>query len=365
MLLDPSIEPTASGHITEQISIIEDLIRKNLAYISNGSVYFDISNYNDIDSYGKLSGRDLDNIKSNSRDLVSQDDKKNEFDFALWKKAEKNHLMKWNSPWSEGFPGWHLECTAMSKKYLGEEFDIHGGGIDLKFPHHDCEIAQCIGHTGKQPAKFWMHANMLTLNNKKMSKSTGNNILPNELFSGNNDQFSKSYDPNIVRFFFLQAHYRNELDISESAIQASEKGFKRLIEIINRLNQVKTVKTKNDKLLDSIKNWENNCYDCLNDDFNTPMLLAEIFNSNKIINDIENDVSKISQVEKDYFINLFDIFLNKILGLNLKKDKVNNDSVLEILLELRDNARKQKDYKLSDSIRDELAKIGINLNDKD
>ena len=364
-VLDPSIEPTASGHITEQISIIEDLIQKNLAYISNGSVYFNISNYNDFDSYGKLSGRDLDNIKSNSRDLVSQDDKKNEFDFALWKKAERNHLMKWDSPWSEGFPGWHLECTAMSKKYLGEEFDIHGGGIDLKFPHHDCEIAQCIGHTGKQPAKFWMHANMLTLNDKKMSKSTGNNILPNELFSGNNDQFSKSYDPNIVRFFFLQAHYRNELDISEAAIQASEKGFKRLIEIINRLNQVKTVKTKNDILLDSIKIWENNCYDCLNDDFNTPMLLAEIFNSNKIINDIENDVTEISQAEKDYFINLFDIFLSKILGLNLKKDKINNDSVLEILLELRDNARKQKDYKLSDSIRDELAKIGINLNDKD
>ena len=364
-VLDPSIEPTASGHITEQISIIEDLIQKNLAYISNGSVYFNISNYNDFDSYGKLSGRDLDNIKSNSRDLVSQDDKKNEFDFALWKKAERNHLMKWDSPWSEGFPGWHLECTAMSKKYLGEEFDIHGGGIDLKFPHHDCEIAQCIGHTGKQPAKFWMHANMLTLNDKKMSKSTGNNILPNELFSGNNDQFSKSYDPNIVRFFFLQAHYRNELDISEAAIQASEKGFKRLIEIINRLNQVKTVKTKNDILLNSIKIWEDNCYDCLNDDFNTPMLLAEIFNSNKIINDIENDVTDISQAEKDYFINLFDIFLSKILGLNLKKDKINNDSVLEILLELRDNARKQKDYKLSDSIRDELAKIGINLNDKD
>jgi len=364
-LLDPSIEPTASGHITEQILIIEDLIQKNFAYISNGSVYFDISNYNAIDSYGKLSGRDLDNIKSNSRDLVSQDDKKNEFDFALWKKAEKNHLMRWNSPWGEGFPGWHLECTAMSKKYLGNEFDIHGGGIDLKFPHHDCEIAQCVGHTGKQPAKFWMHTNMLTLNNKKMSKSTGNNILPNELFSGNNDQFSKPYDPNIIRFFFLQANYRSELDISESAIQASEKGFNRLVEIINRLRLAKSVKTKNDKLLDTIKKWENSCYDCLNDDFNTPMLIAEIFNSNKIINDIENDIIEISQVEKDYFINLFDIFLNKILGLNFKKDKINNDSVLEILLKLRDNARKHKDYKLSDSIRDELAKIGINLNDKD
>jgi len=205
---------------------------------------------------------------------------------------------------------------------------------------------------------------MLTLNNKKMSKSTGNNILPNELFSGNNNQFPKSYDPNIVRFFFLQAHYRNELDISESAIQASERGFQRLIKIIDRLSLVKTVKTNNDKLLSSIKDWENKCYICLNDDFNTPMLIAEIFNSNKIINEIENEKTKISQVEKDYFINLFDIFLNKILGLKYKKEKINNDSVLNILIKLRENARKNKDYRLSDSIRDELAEIGINLNDK-
>ena len=363
--LPPSIEPTATGHIVEQIEFIKQIIANGYAYEKDGSVYFDVRKYNKDHQYGELSGRNIDEMLSNTRELTGQDQKNDPLDFALWKKAEKNHLMRWNSPWGEGFPGWHLECTAMSKKYLGDEFDIHGGGIDLKFPHHDCEIAQCVGHTGKQPAKFWMHANMLTLNNKKMSKSTGNNILPNELFSGNNEQFSKPYDPNIVRFFFLQANYRSELDISESAIQASEKGFNRLIEIINRLSLVKTVKTKNDKLLDTIKKWENNCYDCLNDDFNTPMLLAEIFNSNKIINDIENDVTKISQVEKNYFINLFDIFLNKILGLNFKKDKINNDSVLEILLKLRDNARKHKDYKLSDSIRDELAKIGININDKD
>ena len=254
-VLNPSIEPIASGHITEQISIIEDLLEKNLAYISNGSVYFDISKYNEIDSYGKLSGRDLDKIKSNSRNLNSQDDKINEFDFALWKKADKNHLMKWNSPWSIGFPGWHLECTAMSNKYLGDEFDIHGGGIDLKFPHHDCEIAQAVGYTGKQPAKFWIHTNMLTLNSKKMSKSLDNNILPDELFSGKNDIFSNSYDPNIIRFFFLQAHYRNELDISEDAIQSSEKGF---IEMIDRLNNLKVSKTNNDEILNSIKDLEKN-----------------------------------------------------------------------------------------------------------
>ena len=363
-VLNPSIEPIASGHITEQISIIEDLLEKNLAYISNGSVYFDISKYNEIDSYGKLSGRDLDKIKSNSRNLNSQDDKINEFDFALWKKADKNHLMKWNSPWSVGFPGWHLECTAMSNKYLGDEFDIHGGGIDLKFPHHDCEIAQAVGYTGKQPAKFWIHTNMLTLNSKKMSKSLDNNILPNELFSGKNDIFSNSYDPNIVRFFFLQAHYRNELDISEDAIQSSEKGFNRLVEMIDRLNNLKVSKTNNDEFLNSIKDFEKKCYSCLDDDFNTPMLIAEIFNSSKLINQIEAN-GNFGDREKEYFLNLFDTFLNKILGLNYTKSTTDNDSILEILLDIRDEARSRKDFQLSDTIRDQLNKKGIKINDKD
>ena len=363
-VLNPSIEPIASGHITEQISIIEDLLEKNLAYISNGSVYFDISKYNKIDSYGKLSGRDLDKIKSNSRNLNSQDDKINEFDFALWKKADKNHLMKWNSPWSEGFPGWHLECTAMSNKYLGDEFDIHGGGIDLKFPHHDCEIAQAVGYTGKQPAKFWIHSNMLTLNSKKMSKSLDNNILPDELFSGKNDIFSNSYDPNIVRFFFLQAHYRNELDISEDAIQSSEKGFNRLVEMIDRLNNLKVSNTNNDEILKSIKDLEKKCYSCLDDDFNTPMLIAEIFNSSKLINQIEAN-GNFGNREKEYFLNLFDTLLNKILGLNYNKSTADNDSILEILLGIRDEARSKKDFQLSDSIRDQLNKKGIKINDKD
>ena len=363
-VLNPSIEPIASGHITEQISIIEDLLEKNLAYISNGSVYFDISKYNEIDSYGKLSGRDLDKIKSNSRNLNSQDDKINEFDFALWKKADRNHLMKWNSPWSIGFPGWHLECTAMSNKYLGDEFDIHGGGIDLKFPHHDCEIAQAVGYTGKQPAKFWIHTNMLTLNSKKMSKSLDNNILPDELFSGKNDIFSNSYDPNIVRFFFLQAHYRNELDISEDAIQSSEKGFNRLVEMIDRLNNLKASKTNNDEILNSIKGWERKCYSCLDDDFNTPMLIAEIFNSSKLINKIEAD-GNFGEREREYFLNLFDTLLNKILGLNYIKSTSDNDSILEILLDIRDEARSKKDFQLSDSIRDQLNKKGIKINDKD
>ena len=363
-VLDPSIEPVASGHITEQISIIEDLIEKNLAYTSNGSVYFDISKYNEIDSYGKLSGRDLEKIKSNSRDLSNQDDKKNEYDFALWKKAEKNHLMKWKSPWSEGFPGWHLECTAMCNKYLGNEFDIHGGGIDLKFPHHDCEIAQAVAYTGKQPAKFWIHANMLTLNSKKMSKSLDNNILPEELFSGKNDFFSKPYDPNVIRFFFLQAHYRSELDISEVAINASEKGFERLVEMIDRLKNIKVSSINNDDLLSQIKNWEKNCFDCLDDDFNSPMLIAEIFNSSKLIAQIEKD-GNAGERDKDYFLGLFDTLLNKILGIDYSKSTSDNDSILKILLNIRDEARAKKDFALSDSIRDQLNKLGVKVNDKD
>ena len=363
-VLDPSIEPIASGHITEQILIIEDLLKKDLAYESNGSVYFDIRKYNMTNSYGVLSGRDLKKIKSNSRKLDSQDDKKNEYDFALWKKADKKHLMKWTSPWGIGFPGWHLECTAMSNKYLGDEFDIHGGGIDLKFPHHDCEIAQAVGYTGKQPAKFWIHTNMLTLNNKKMSKSTDNNLLPNELFSGENDFFSKSFSPNVIRFFFLQAHYRNELDISEAALIASEKGFVRLMDMIERIENIKSIKNNNDKLLGLIKDWENKCFECLNDDFNTPMLIAEIFNSSKLINDIENK-GEIGEREKNYFLNLFDTFLNKLLGLTFKKTNSQNDLILSILIKVRNQARKDKNFEISDKIRDELNQIGIKLNDND
>ena len=361
--LDPSIEPLASGHIIEQISIITNLLNKNLAYESNGSVYFDIDQYDKEYNYGQLSGRDLENLKSNSRSLDNQEDKKNEFDFALWKKAEKKHLMKWESPWSVGFPGWHLECTAMSTKYLGNHFDIHGGGMDLKFPHHDCEIAQSNGHTGQDPAKYWIHANMLTLNNKKMSKSTGNNILPRELFSGNNNIFSKAFDSNVVRFFFLQAHYRNVLDISDSALVASEKGYQRLLELISRVSNQVPSNNSNDKLFNELKAWEIRCYNCLNDDFNTPMLIAELFNSSKIINDYTD---KISDREKKYFLNLMDVFLNKILGLNYSEsNEINNDSILEVLKEIRNEARLNKNYDLSDKIRDKLSKIGINLNDKD
>ena len=366
-VLDPNIEPIASGHITEQITIINDLLSKQLAYESNGSVYFDIDNYNNLSkyNYGILSGRDLENIKSNSRKLDKQSDKKNEYDFALWKKAGKNHLMKWDSPWSIGFPGWHLECTAMSNKYLGDQFDIHGGGIDLKFPHHECEIAQAVGYTGLQPAKFWIHTNMLTLNNKKMSKSLGNNILPNELFSGKNDFFSKAYKPNIVRFFFLQAHYRSELDISEEAIEAAEKGFNKLINLIDNFKIINTTDEDNDVLYNQIKDWELKCFNCLNDDFNTPKLIAEIFNCSKFINEIELNNQNVGIREKEYFLKLIDSFLSQILGLRYNKIELSDKSVLKILLNIREKARKDRNYDLSDQIRDDLSKIGISLNDKD
>ena len=363
--LEPNIEPVASGHILEQISIIQNLINKGFAYESNGSVYFDINKFNINFNYGILSRRNLEDIKSNSRELDNQGDKKNDFDFALWKKADKNHLMKWNSPWSIGFPGWHLECTAMSTKYLGDEFDIHGGGMDLKFPHHDCEIAQSVGNTGKQPAKYWVHANMLTLNNKKMSKSTGNNILPNELFSGNNKLFSKPFDPNIVRFFFLQAHYRSVLDISNTALEASEKGFNRMVDMIDRFINIKTSDKTNSNLIEKLKNWKIKCFNALNDDFNTPILIAEIFNFSEILKLIESNQLEINQKSKSEVIDFFDNILNQILGLNYKKEDPKNDSLLKILFKIRNDARSNKDFDLSDRIRDELQKIGIKINDKD
>jgi cysteinyl-tRNA synthetase len=363
--LEPNIEPIASGHILEQISIIQNLINKGFAYESNGSVYFDINKFNIDFNYGILSRRNLEDIKSNSRELDNQEDKKNDFDFALWKKADKNHLMKWDSPWSIGFPGWHLECTAMSTKYLGDEFDIHGGGMDLKFPHHDCEIAQSVGNTGKQPAKYWVHANMLTLNNKKMSKSTGNNILPNELFSGKNKLFSKPFDPNIVRFFFLQAHYRNVLDISNTALEASEKGFNRMVDMIDRFINIKTSDKTNSNLIEKLKNWKIKCFNALNDDFNTPILIAEIFNFSETLKLIESNQLEINQKSKSEVIDFFDNILNQILGLNYKKEDPKNDSLLKILFKIRNDARSNKDFVLSDRIRDELQKIGIKINDKD
>ncbi|NNL01562.1 MAG: cysteine--tRNA ligase, partial [Eudoraea sp.] len=292
--LPPSIEPTATGHIIEQIEIIKDILDKGYAYEINDSVYFDVKKFNEDYEYGKLSGRKLEDMISNTRELAAQDEKKNSQDFALWKKAEPQHIMRWPSPWGDGFPGWHLECTAMSTKYLGENFDIHGGGMDLKFPHHECEIAQAEASNGHSPVKYWLHANMLTLNGKKMAKSTGNNILPEEIFTGNNNILSKAFSPSVVRFFMMQAHYTSILDLSNEALLASEKGYQRLMEAISNLGGLKTGTTSDF----NIKDWRQKCYDAMNDDFNTPILIANLFEGVKHINLIKEGKEQISEEDK-------------------------------------------------------------------
>ena len=363
--LSPNIEPTATGHIIEQIDSIKLILESGYAYEKNGSIYFDVLKFNKKGTYGKLSGRKIDDMLNNSRILDGSSDKKNPQDFALWKKAEDNHIMFWNSPWGKGFPGWHLECTSMSKKYLGEYFDIHGGGMDLKFPHHDCEIAQSEAITNKNPAKYWMHTNMLTLNGKKMSKSIDNFILPNEIFSGNNKIFNKEFSPNVVKFFMYQAHYRSVLDISNNALLASEKGLNKILDGFNLISNLKC----NDKSSDfDVKKWVSNCYSRMNDDFNTPMLIAEIFECNRYINNVYLGSKNLNKKDKEKIKHTLEFFLNDILGLNTKKEKNFLDNkisseLIGLLIKLRNQSRVNKDFELSDQIRNDLLKIGVQLND--
>ncbi|MDQ7916056.1 cysteine--tRNA ligase [Mesonia sp. MT50] len=365
--IPPSIEPTATGHIVEQIEIIKDIIDKGLAYEANGSVYFDVIKYNESNQYGILSGRKLEDMIANTRELAAQTDKKNPQDFALWKKAEPQHIMRWPSPWSVGFPGWHLECTVMSTKYLGEEFDIHGGGMDLKFPHHECEIAQGKAASGKDPVNYWMHANMLTLNGKKMAKSTGNNILPKDLFTGNNDVLSKAYSPSVARFFMLQANYRSILDFSDEALTAAEKGFQRLMDAIALIPQLKPHKSSNF----DFKTWKQECYDAMNDDFNSPILIAKLFDAVKQINSIAAEKASITKEDQELLHQSMHEFAFDILGLvpMTSQSKTTNDdtsrmeNLVELLIELRKKARLNRDFALSDQIRDELAHLNIELKD--
>ena len=363
--LPPSIEPTATGHIIEQIDSIEQIIKSGYAYEKNGSVYFDVLKFNKKNNYGKLSGRKLENMMNNSRTLDGTSDKKNPQDFALWKKAEESHIMFWNSPWGKGFPGWHLECTAMSKKYLGDYFDIHGGGMDLKFPHHDCEIAQSEALNNKNPAKYWMHTNMLTLNGKKMSKSIDNFILPNEIFTGNNKIFEKQFSPNVVKFFIYQAHYRSILDISNDALIASEKGLNKLFNGLNLISELDCNEQPSDF---DIESWINNCYLKMNDDFNTPMLIAELFDCLSFINNVKKSSKNLNIIDKEKLKSTFEIFLFDILGL-VEKDESNNtenkisSELIRVLIKLRNQSRENKDFKLSDQIRDDLMNLGIQLND--
>ncbi|MGY8914807.1 MAG: cysteine--tRNA ligase [Flavobacteriales bacterium] len=361
--LSPSIEPTATGHIIEQIEIIKVILEKGFAYEVNGSVYFDVVKFNESYDYGKLSGRKLEDMITNTRELAAQDEKKSPQDFALWKKAEPQHIMRWPSPWGDGFPGWHLECTAMSTKYLGESFDIHGGGMDLKFPHHECEIAQAEASNGHSPVKYWMHANMLTLNGKKMAKSTGNNILPNEMFSGENDILSKPFTPTVVRFFMMQAHYTSILDLSNDALLASEKGFYKLMDSLDQLDKLETGASSDF----DVTSWKQKCYDAMNDDFNTPILIATLFEAVKHINLIKEGKENISEADKSTLKETMNSFIFDVLGLDHKVDAQGDSDklpgVVELLIQLRNEARANKDFATSDKIRDQLAALGIQLKD--
>jgi len=362
----PSIEPTATGHIIEQISMVEDILKKKLAYEINGSIYFDVEAYNKEfnNDYGSLSGRNIDDLLSNTRELDGQAEKRNPADFSLWKKASPEHIMRWKSPWGDGFPGWHLECSVMSSKYLGKQFDIHGGGMDLKFPHHECEIAQNKASNGDMdPVKYWLHANMLTLNGQKMSKSTGNTLLPHELFSGDNDKLSKAFSPMVVRFFILQAHYRSTLDLSDLALQAAEKGFAKLIAASELLPKLKAQSESSV----NIDEWVDNCYSAMNDDFNTPILIAHLFEAVRIINSTNNGLESLNASDLKNLQIKFNHFVFDILGLKNEEHTKENDDllngVMKTLIELRQQAKLNKDWASADLIRNELSKLNIVLKD--
>ena len=361
--LPPSIEPTATGHIIEQIEIIKKIIETGIGYEANGSVYFDVVKFNETNHYGRLSGRNIEDMLANTRDLDGQSDKRNPQDFALWKKAEPQHIMRWPSPWSDGFPGWHLECTAMSTKYLGNHFDIHGGGMDLKFPHHECEIAQNEACTGQTPVNYWLHANMLTLNGKKMAKSTGNNILPREILTGNNTILSKAFSASVTRFFMLQAHYRSILDFSDDAIVAAEKGYKRLMEAMNSLE---SIQTSSQSTL-NIAEWKLLCFEAMNDDFNTPILIAQLFEGVRFVNLLKENKETLTAEDLKTFTNTMNAFVFDVLGLEDEKVREGNNDKLEgtvnLLIEMRKQARENKNFALSDQIRDQLLDLGIQLKD--
>ena len=360
--LPPSIEPTATGHIVEQIEMIKEIMAKGFAYEVNGSVYFDVLEYNKKGNYGILSGRKIEDLIHNTRTLDGQSDKKNPQDFALWKKADERHIMRWPSPWSDGFPGWHLECSVMSTKYLGEQFDIHGGGMDLKFPHHECEIAQSQTCSGVKPVNYWMHTNMLLLNSQKMAKSTGNFILPNEILTGENTILPKPFSASVVRFFNMQANYRSILDFSGEALEASEKGHAKLMEAVSYLNIAEAGKASTF----DVKAWIQSCYDAMNDDFNTPIVISQLFEAVKVINQMKEQKASLTSEDLLDFKQAINAFVFDVLGLmneSAKESSNKLNGVIELLIKLRKEARENKDWALSDQIRDELVALGIQLKD--
>ena len=367
-VLPPSIEPHASGHIIEQIEYIKKILEAGFAYESEGSVYFDVPKYNQAHNYGKLSGRDINELRSETRTLDGQQEKRHPADFALWKKAQPEHIMRWPSPWSDGFPGWHLECSAMGEKYLGEQFDIHGGGMDLKFPHHECEIAQSVAHNGHDSVRYWMHNNMITIEGQKMGKSLGNFITLDEFFTGSHPLLKQAFSPMTVRFFILQAQYRSTVDFSNDALQASEKALERMLEGWRRLADATPSATST--VAEEIANIQTKCYEAMDDDFNTPIVIAHLFEAVGIINKIRDGHATATAADLEALRNLFDTFLFDILGMLPDASGATNEAALEpyrgavdLLLKVRSEAKAKKDWATSDLIRDQLAALGFAIKD--
>ena len=368
-VLPPSIEPHASGHIIEQIKYIKKILDAGYAYESNGSIYFDVPKYNRDHNYGKLSGRNIEELLSETRSLDGQQEKRNPADFALWKKAQPEHIMRWPSPWSDGFPGWHLECSTMGEKYLGETFDIHGGGMDLKFPHHECEIAQSVAHHGHDTVRYWMHNNMITINGQKMGKSLGNFITLDEFFTGSHPLLTQAYTPMTIRFFILQAQYRSTVDFSNEALQASEKALDRMLEGWRRLADLKGANTST--VTAEIADLEQKCYDALNDDLNTPIVIAHLFEAVGIINRVADGHATATAADIDALKALFQTFLFDILGMRPEAADLGGDEkafepyrgAVDLLLQVRAEAKAKKDWATSDLIRDRLAALGFNVKD--
>ncbi len=364
-VLDPSIEPQASGHIIEQMEMIRKILEAGYAYESAGSIYFDVERYNKNNPYGILSGRKVEELMATTRELEGQEEKKNSFDFALWKKAAPEHIMRWPSEWSDGFPGWHMECSAMGTRYLGDQFDIHGGGMDLLFPHHESEIAQSVVANGKMPVRYWMHNNMITLNGQKMGKSLGNAVSLEEFFTGVNPILEQAYSPMTIRFFMMQAHYRSTLDFSNEALQAAEKGFQRLMAAVEVLEKLQA----NGKAGESvdIAKLKEKCYEAINDDLNSPILIAHLFDGVKIINSINDGKMKIDEENLSMLKELFLVFVNDILGFKAETESSTDDSLtgqlIDSLLALRQEAKLNKDFATADKIRDQITALGITLKD--
>ncbi len=370
--LRPDIEPTASGHIIEQISLVKKILENGYGYAVNGNIYFDIETYRKDNPYGQLSGKVLEDLQSGSRDTAGLDEKKSPHDFALWKKATPAHIMRWDSPWGEGYPGWHLECTAMSLKYLGNKFDIHGGGLDLQFPHHEAEIAQCRSAHGHDPVKYWVHNNMITIDGAKMSKSAGNFINLDELFEGRHEKLEKAYSPMVVRFLILQSHYRSKIDFSNDALAAAEKGYNRLMNAATLLNELKTSPELSEETATLDREIQDACRQChvsMNDDFNTAQVLAALFELSAKINALHNgqlSKSDLSVSACNEMVATLDQFIYAVLGLN-QEESVEHDltgNLIELLIEVRRKARENKDFATSDKIRDELQEIGVHLKDE-